>query len=60
MSEVTVALKKSTIGSTDKQKANVKGLGLSKIGQTKTLVDTPEVRGMINKVSHLVKVVAPA
>lgn len=60
MSEVTVTLKKSTIGSTDKQKANVKGLGLSKIGQEKTLVDTPEVRGMINKVSHLVKVVAPA
>ncbi|MDX2471557.1 MAG: 50S ribosomal protein L30 [SAR324 cluster bacterium] len=56
--EVTVTLVKSTIGSNDKQKANVKGLGLKKIGQTKTLVDTPEVRGMINKVSHLVKVMA--
>ncbi len=56
--EVTVTLVKSTIGSTIKQKANVKGLGLKKIGQSKTLVDTPEVRGMINKVSHLVQVSA--
>jgi large subunit ribosomal protein L30 len=32
------------------------GLGLNKIGRTKVLEDTPSVRGMINKVAHLVRV----
>ena len=54
--EITVKLIKSTNGQTVKQKANVQGLGLKKIGSTRTLVDSPEVRGMINKVSHLVQV----
>ena len=35
----------------------LKGLGLGKIGREKVLLDTPEVRGMIKKVSHLVKVI---
>ncbi len=50
---ITVKLKKSTIGSTDKQKANVRGLGLRRIGHEKTLENTPAVRGMIKKVIHL-------
>ena len=50
---ITVTLKKSTIGCTDKQKANVKGLGLRKVGSSKTLENTPAVRGMIKKVIHL-------
>ena len=54
--EITVKLIRSTNGQTAKQKANVKGLGLKKIGSTRTLVDSPETRGMINKVSHLVQV----
>jgi large subunit ribosomal protein L30 len=33
------------------------GLGLNKIGRRRTLEDTPSVRGMINKVSHLVRVI---
>ena len=39
------------------QKATLIGLGLNKMNRTRVLVDTPEVRGMINKVKHLVKIV---
>ncbi|MDG2474273.1 MAG: 50S ribosomal protein L30 [Paracoccaceae bacterium] len=38
------------------QKATLVGLGLNKMNKTRELIDTPEVRGMINKVRHLVKV----
>ena len=50
---ITVTLKKSTITCTDKQKACVRGLGLRKTGSSKTLENTPAVRGMIKKVIHL-------
>ena len=50
---ITVKLKKSTIGSNERQKANVRGLGLRRIGHEKTLENTPAVRGMIKKVIHL-------
>ena len=53
---ITVTLKKSTIGCTDKQKANVRGLGLKKTGTKKTLENTPAVRGMIKKVIHLLDI----
>jgi large subunit ribosomal protein L30 len=39
------------------QRATLVGLGLNKIRSTSTLKDTPEVRGMINKIPHLVRVV---
>ncbi len=39
------------------QKATLIGLGLNKMNKTRELIDTPEVRGMINKVKHLVEVV---
>jgi len=39
------------------QRATLVGLGLNKIGRVRELEDTPSVRGMINKVSHLVEVV---
>ncbi len=39
------------------QEATLRGLGLGKINRTRTLEDTPAVRGMINAVSHLVEVV---
>ncbi|MEO1324954.1 MAG: 50S ribosomal protein L30, partial [Pseudomonadota bacterium] len=39
------------------QRQTLVGLGLNKMGRTRTLEDTPAVRGMINKVSHLVEVV---
>lgn len=57
MSTITVRLKKSTIGCTEKMKANVRGLGLRKVGAVRTLENTPCVRGMIKKVIHLVEVV---
>ena len=39
------------------QRATLVGLGLNKVGRTRTLEDTPSVRGMIRKVSHLVEIV---
>lgn len=57
---VTVRQVGSPIGRTKDQLATLKGLGLNKIGRTRTLEDTPAVRGMINKVSHLVTVVDEA
>ncbi len=55
----TVKIKQigSLIGCTDKQRACVRGLGLRKIHQVVERQDTPMVRGMINKVPHLVAVV---
>ena len=46
----------SPIGRTDDQRATLIGLGLNKLHRSRELVDTPEVRGMINKVQHLVRV----
>ncbi len=40
-----------------KQEKTLRGLGLGKMHRTRTLEDTPSVRGMINKVGHLVSVV---
>ena len=40
-----------------KQKATLVGLGLNKMGRTRELEDTPSVRGMINKISHMVEIV---
>ena len=39
------------------QRATLLGLGLKRIRQRRTLPDTPQVRGMINKVSHMVRIV---
>ena len=50
-----VTLKRSTIGRPKGQRDTVRGLGLRKISQTRELKDTPEIRGMIKKVSHLVE-----
>ncbi|MBE0600052.1 MAG: 50S ribosomal protein L30 [Burkholderiaceae bacterium] len=51
-----VTLVKSPIGTRGDHRATVLGLGLKSIRQTRELEDTPAVRGMINKVSYLVKV----
>ncbi len=51
-----VTLVRSPAGTRDSHRATVLGLGLKKINQTRELEDTPAVRGMINKVSYLVKV----
>ncbi|MDG2020182.1 MAG: 50S ribosomal protein L30 [SAR86 cluster bacterium] len=54
--ELTVKLTKSLIGSKDFQKSSVRGLGLFKLGQSVSVKDTPENRGMINKAIHLLEV----
>jgi len=51
-----VTMIKSAIGALDKHKACLVGLGLRKIRHVVELEDTPAVRGMINKVRHLVRV----
>ena len=56
MAELSVKLIKSTIGCKKDQIATVKALGLRKIRDVKVHKDTPQIRGMINKVSHLVEV----
>lgn len=53
---VSVTLVKSFHGRLPSHRATVTGLGLKRINHTVELVDTPEVRGMINKVSYLLKV----
>lgn len=55
---VTVMQHGSPIGRKADQEATLIGLGLNKRHRTRTLEDTPSVRGMIEKVKHLVKVVA--
>ncbi len=50
-----VTLKKSTIKSTKAQRETVRGLGLTRLNSSRVLNDTPEIRGMVDKVSHLVE-----
>lgn len=56
--QIKVKLVKSLIGTRESQRATVRGLGLRRLNSVATLEDTPAVRGMINKVSFLVKVVS--
>ena len=50
-----VTLKRSVIKSTKIQRDTVRGLGLRKLNSSRVLQDTPEIRGMVRKVSHLVE-----
>lgn len=54
---VTVEQIGSPIRRPGDQRATLVGLGLNKMNRRKTLPDTPQVRGMIGKVAHLVRVV---
>jgi large subunit ribosomal protein L30 len=54
--KVKVQLVRSPIGCKESHRATVRGLGLRKIGSQSELQDTPAVRGMIDKISYLVKV----
>jgi len=56
MSKLSVKLIRSTIKRVEKQKRIVKALGLRKMNQVKIHDDNPVIRGMINKVIHLVEV----
>ena len=53
--KIKVTLVKSPIGCKKAHRATVRGLGLRRINQTIEIVDTPEVRGMINTVFYLVR-----
>lgn len=53
--KIKVTLIKSVIGTKQSHRATVRGLGLRRMHHTVELADTPEVRGMVNKVSYLVK-----
>ncbi len=53
---LTVKLVKSVAGTRQSHRDTVRGLGLRKLNSERTLEDSPAVRGMINKVSYLVKV----
>ena len=51
---VRVTLVRSMIGRPEKHRRVLRGMGLTRLNKTVELKDTPETRGMINKVSHLV------
>lgn len=53
---VKVTLVKSPIGYTQRQKDTVRALGLHRVNQTVEHVDAPSLRGMMDKVSHLIRV----
>jgi len=53
---VKIKLVKSPIGASKRQKATLRALGLRKTNQTVAKADRPEIRGMINRVMHLVEV----
>ncbi len=52
---IKVTLVRSLIGTMQSHRATVRGLGLRRINSTAEVIDTPATRGMINKVSYLVK-----
>ena len=53
---IKVKLVRSAIGRPKKHKAVLVGMGLTKLNRTVTLEDTPAIRGMVRKVSHLVEI----
>lgn len=56
MGQLKVTLVRGLAGCTDRQRLSVKGLGLRKRHQTVVVQDTPSLRGLVNKVIHLVEV----
>ncbi len=56
MSKLKITLIRSTIGCLENQKRTVEALNLNKIGVARVYEDTPSLRGMLDKVSHLIKV----
>jgi large subunit ribosomal protein L30 len=56
MAKIEITLVKGLIGKSDRQRRNAEALGLFKKHQTVTHNDTPDIRGKINKVAHMVEV----
>jgi large subunit ribosomal protein L30 len=57
MKKLKITLKRSLIGRPEKHRRIIRALGLRKVNQTVIHNDTPSIRGMINKTSHLLEVV---
>ena len=56
MADLKITQTRSTIGAQPKQRGTIRALGLGRIGQSNTLPDRPEIRGMLARVPHLVSV----
>jgi large subunit ribosomal protein L30 len=56
MARLRITYVKSVIGYSQRQRDTIKSLGLRRLHQSVEHTDTPEIRGMVNKVSHLVRV----
>lgn len=57
MAKIQIKLVKSTIGRIEAHKRTIEALGLKKIGQIVEKEDTPQIRGMIEKVNYMVEVI---
>lgn len=57
MAVIKIKLVRSTIGKPDKQRKVIEALGFKKPGQILEKKDTPQIRGMVEKVSHMVEIV---
>jgi large subunit ribosomal protein L30 len=55
MSQIRVTQVRSAIGTKPKQRGTLRALGLGRIGKSNLLPDTPDIRGQINKVPHLIE-----
>ena len=51
-----ITLRRSLIGVPERQRATVRALGLRKTGDTREVRDTPDVRGMVNRVAYLLRI----
>ncbi len=56
MAKLLITYKKSAIGYSERQKRTIQALGFRRLNQTVEHLDSPVIRGMINKVAHLVRV----
>jgi large subunit ribosomal protein L30 len=54
--EIKITLVRSHIGKPASQRAVLNGMGLNRLNKTVVLKDTPEIRGMIGKVAHMLKI----
>ena len=54
--KIMVTLKRSGIGRPERQRATLRGLGLTRLHKTVIVQDTPSVRGMLAKVIHLIEI----
>ena len=55
MADVTLKQVRSSNGASPKQRGTLESLNLGRIGKTSTMADTPQLRGALDKVSHLVE-----